>query len=111
MKGVLKIVAFGLGGLALALALSLGAIAIAGRSLGEPPRPLQVPSTDQAHLTSPGAIRTPKPSGGDDHGGQSPSASSDDHGQSPSASPSDDGGIDDSGGSGGSGTDDHGGDD
>jgi hypothetical protein len=98
MKGVLKIVAYGLGGLALALALSLGAIAIAGRSLGEPPPPLRVPTTDQGHLTTPGATRSPKPSVGDDHGGQSPSATpSDDHG--------------DSDGSSGSGTDDHGGDD
>jgi hypothetical protein len=94
-----KMVAYGLGGIALALAMSLGAFALAGSTLSQPPPTVRIV----------GATQTPRP-----HTATAdPTASPDDHGggttdptPTTSASPDDHGGGDDHGGP-GSGDDDH----
>jgi hypothetical protein len=95
MRHTAKVIAIGLGGLMLAVALSLGAFALAGRSVGEPATAVQI--------TTPGATHGSKP----DHHDQSetptptPTASPDDHGGGSSPEPGDD-----HGGGGGHGSDD-----
>jgi len=93
-----KMVAYGLGGIALALAMSLGAFALAGSTLSEPPPTVRIV----------GATQTPRPHAAT----ATPTASPDDHGggtneptPAASASPDDHGGGDNSGP--GSGDDDH----
>jgi len=94
-----KMVAYGLGGIALALAMSLGAFALAGSTLSQPPPAVRIVGTTQ----------TPRP-----HTATAdPTASPDDHGggttdptPTTSASPDDHGGGDDHSGP-GSGDDDH----
>ena len=84
MKHILTVVALGLGGLALAVALSLGAFALAGHPLGEPATAVRVPAAGHSNgpsgdSHSPSPTTTPFPSPSDDHGGGSPSPG-DDHG-------------------------------
>jgi hypothetical protein len=109
----LKTILMGLGGLALAIVLSLGAFALAGRSLSGPPTALLAPSASPAGGSRPSHAVSPEPSPSR-QGSSSPSAqasasaSSDDHSGSGSGSsddPHDDEGSDDPSG------DDHGGDD
>ena len=88
-----KMVAYGLAGIALALAMSLGAFALAGSTLSQPPPTVRIVGTTQ----------TPRP-----HATATPSASLDDHGggstqptPTASSSPDDHGGGDDNSGPGG----------
>ena len=94
-----KMVAYGLAGIALALAMSLGAFALAGSTLSQPPPTVRIVGTTQSprpHTTTP--IHTASP---DDHGSETPEPT-----QATSASPDDHGGGDDHSGS-GSGDGDH----
>ena len=94
-----KMVAYGLGGIALALAMSLGAFALAGNTLSQPPPTVRIV----------GATQTPQPHAAN----ATPTASPDDHGggtteptPTASASPDDHGGDDNSGPGGGDHDDD-----
>jgi hypothetical protein len=82
MRRVLTVIGLGVGGLALAISLSLGAFALAGRSLGQPATAVQIsesPTKDHAghdHASpSPGAKHhadgTPTSSPVEDHSGSS----------------------------------------
>ena len=80
MKHALRMIGYGIGGLAVAAALSLGAFALAGNDISEPVQAPGLPAATVApHDRKPPAdAESPKPS---DHG--SPNASptlSDDHG-------------------------------
>lgn len=92
MKRIITMVVLGIGGLVIAVALTLGALAVASNSLGDVVRPRLDQATDQP---------TPTPSS-DDHGSSSATPSVDDHG---GATPS----VGDHGGASPSGND-HGGD-
>ena len=87
-----KMVAYGLAGIALALAMSLGAFALAGSTLSQPPPTVRIV----------GATQTPR-----SHAATAtPTASPDDHGDgttepSATATPDDHGGGDDNSGPGG----------
>ncbi len=77
---VLKTVLYGLAGLALAVVLSLGAFAIAGRRLSHPAPTITISGPPPPSLSSPPSIlpsSSPRPHdddakdpGADDHGGQ-----------------------------------------
>jgi hypothetical protein len=102
----LRVIAMGVAGIVVAVILSLGAFAIAGGSIGEPARPVSVPSGHETtHGPSPTKAESPttSPEPSDDHGGGSPGAST--HSASATASPSDDSHVDDTG------SNDHDGDD
>ena len=93
-----RIVAYGLGGVVLALGMSLGAFALAGSTLSEPPPTVRIVGTTQ----TPRPTVTPSTA----------SASPDDHGDAsadptPTASPDDHGSDDDNSGPGSSGDDGH----
>ena len=84
----MTVVALGVGGLALAVALSLGAFALAGHSLGEPASGVLVPVTSPSrivsdthgsHTQTPSASPSPSPTTAPSGGGGSPSPG-DDHG-------------------------------
>ncbi len=121
MKRFLVFVGYGIGGIVIAMALSLGAFALAGRQLGEPatpvapalelststpsarPSPSWEPSFEPTHTASPkpGPTHTqppptqPSPTGG---GGYSPvPATSSPTGATPSSDPIDDGHPEDDG--------------
>lgn len=104
MRRGLLLVGFGLGGLALALGLTLAAFALTGDDLGTPGNAIVTPSAsghDRTETPSPRSEATPSArpsaSASDDHGGHG-AEPGDDHGGS---------GSDDSGsGSSGSGSDD-----
>lgn len=108
MKRIITMIVLGIAGLVAAVALTLGALAVAGNSLGDVVRPRLDQATHQPTQTPssehPGSS-TATPSV-DDHGGASPSG--DDHGGNSGSG----GGGDSSGhGSGGSGGSGSGGDD
>jgi hypothetical protein len=116
----LLLVGFGLGGVALAVGLTLAAFAFTGDDLGTPANPIvtgtgsrpRSTETPEAHRSSDdGPSATPTAS--DDHGGSSASEAGDDHGGGHAGSS--DGGSDGSSGSGssegGSSGSDDGGDD
>ncbi len=89
-----KMVAYGLAGIALALAMSLGAFALAGSTLSQPPptvRIVGVTQTPRSHAAT--ATPTASP---DDHGGGTTEPT-----PSATASPDDHGGGDDNSGPGG----------
>lgn len=93
MKRVIGSVVLGIGGLAAAVALTVGALALAGSDVGSVVQPTLTPSESGA--------RSPSPSERDDHPSSTPSPSVDDHGgASGSGSP----GSDDHTGSGSSGS-------
>ena len=79
MRHTAKVILIGLGGLVLAVALSLGAFALAGRSVGEPATAVQIATPSPPHGSKPdhhdqGATPTAhddgsSPEPGDDHGG------------------------------------------
>ena len=89
MKRVIAMVVLGIGGLAAAIALTVGALALAG-DVGSVVETNITPSTRSSHTT-------PSPSGDDDGRSETPSPSVDDHGGS-------DGSDDDSGSNSGSGS-------
>jgi hypothetical protein len=92
VKKVIGLVVLGIGGLAAAVALTVGALALAGDDVGSVVQPTVLPSDSS----------TPSPSKGEDHRSLTPSPSVDDHGGS---SGSDDPiGSDDHSGSGSSGS-------
>jgi len=94
-----KMVAYGLGGIALALTMSLGAFALAGSTLSQSPptvRIVGVTQTPRPHTAT--ATPTASP---DDHGGGTTEPT-----PTASASPDDHGGEDDNSGPGGGGDDD-----
>ena len=93
-----KMVAYGLGGIALALAMSLGAFALAGSTLSQPPPTVRIVGATQTPRQAP--TGTPTASPGDRGGGTT------DPTPTASASPDDHGGGDDHSGS-GSGDGDH----
>lgn len=75
-RKIVKAVALGLGGLAVALLLTVGAFAIAGQEISEPAGPpvFTTPGpgaseADTSHSPEPGRTESPSPS--DDHGGDS----------------------------------------
>lgn len=80
MKKVIGMVVLGIGGLAAAIALTVGALALAGDNVGSVVQPTLVPSESRS--------QSPSLSKGDDHLSPTPSASVDDHGGA-SASPDD----------------------
>ena len=97
MKRMLTIIALGLAGMALAVAVSVAAFALVGDSLSEPATGIQVPSAIASRSPSDDATRsktpgpstaTPTASPSDDHGGNSGSGGGgdddpdDDHGGS-----------------------------
>lgn len=94
MKKVIAMVVLGIGGMAAAIALTVGALALAG-DVGSVVETNITPSTQSSHTT-------PSPSRDDDGGSETPSPSVDDHGGA-------DGGDDGSGsGNSGSGSDNSG---
>ena len=120
MRRGLLLVGFGLGGLALALGLTLAAFAFTGDDLGTPANPIvQSPSTATheprgSETQKPERTETPSatPSASDDHGGSSGSGSDDHSGSGSSGSDSSGSGGDSSGsGSSDSGSDHSGSDD
>ena len=89
-----KMVAYGLAGIALALAMSLGAFALAGSTLSQPPptvRIVGVTQTPRSHSVTSTPTASP-----DDHGGGTTEPT-----PSATASPDDHGGGDDNSGPGG----------
>jgi hypothetical protein len=111
MKRILTMIGLGIGGLVIATAMTLGALALAGNDLGDVVHPRLDQATEQpTHTPSSDdhGSSTASPSV-DDHGGASPGASPsvDDHGGSGSGS----GGGDDSSGHGSGSGSDHSGDD
>jgi hypothetical protein len=94
MKRMLGVVALGAAGLVLAVALSMGAFALAGRAVGEPATAIQIstpaPSRNLSDKQgSTGSTRPSSPATAEDHsgsspgphaGGESPSEPGDDHG-------------------------------
>ena len=89
-----KMVAYGLAGIALALAMSLGAFALAGSTLSQPPptvRIVGVTQTPRSHSVTSTPTSSP-----DDHGGGTTDPT-----PSATASPDDHGGGDDNSGPGG----------
>jgi hypothetical protein len=122
MRRGLLLVGFGLGGLALALGLTLAAFAFTGDDLGTPANPIVQPSPGETReprasgTDKPERSETPSatPSASDDHGGTSGSGSDDHSGSGSSGSGSDSSGSGSSGsgsGSSGSGSDHSGSDD
>jgi hypothetical protein len=103
MNTTLKTILMGLGGLALAIMLSLGAFALAGRSLSEPPTALLAPSPSTAGGSHPRHTATPEPPPSSPESSSpsahpSAAASSDDHstnGNGSSYDPPGDGGRSD----------------
>ncbi len=92
MKRIVTMIVLGIGGLVIATAMTLGALALAGNDLGDVVHPRLGQGTQQP-------TSTPSP---DDHTSSSASPSVDDHGgTSPGASPS----VDDHGSGGSSGSD------
>jgi hypothetical protein len=92
-----RVIAMGVAGVVVAAILSLGAFAIAGGSIGEPARPVSVPSGHEAtHSPGPSKAASPttSPEPSDDHGGASPGTST--HASGATASPSDDSHVEDS---------------
>jgi hypothetical protein len=99
-----KTAMWALGGLALAIALSMTAYAVAGGRLSEPAGSVRVIPSAAEEGNSPGATETPRPepsdepsSGGgaqpsqsDDHGGSSTSSGSTSSGSEPGTDASDD---------------------
>lgn len=78
MKRLLTMIGLGMGGLALAISLSLGAFALAGRSLGEPAAVRISQVSIKEHVKPGKASVTSAP---DQHASGSPTASpADDHG-------------------------------
>jgi len=71
VKKVIGLVVLGIGGLAAAIALTVGALALAGSDVG---------SVVQPTLTSESGSQSPRASEGDDHPSSTPSPSVDDHG-------------------------------
>lgn len=71
-----RVIAMGIAGLVIAVTLSLSAFAITGGSIGEPVRPVSVPSGGDTKSGS-DLSRTPAPAPepSDDHGGASQQAS------------------------------------
>jgi hypothetical protein len=96
MKKVVGLVVLGIGGLAAAIALTVGALALAGDDVGKVVQPALTPST-------PGS-RAPGPSAGEDRSSSTPSPSVDDHGGATSGTGSDDLSGSGSSGSGSSGS-------
>lgn len=90
MKKVIGMVVLGIAGLAAAIALTVGALALAGDNVGSVVQPTLVPSESRSH--------SPSPSKGDDHASPTPSPSVDDHGGASGAD--DPSGSDDNSGSG-----------
>jgi hypothetical protein len=72
VKKVIGMVVLGIGGLAAAIALTVGALALAGDNVGTVVQPTLVPSETRSRSSS--------PSKGDDHPSPTPSPSVDDHG-------------------------------
>lgn len=93
MKKVIWLVVLGIGGLAAAISMTVGALALAGSDVGSVVQPTLIPSESGAG--------SPSPSEGNDHLSSTPSPSVDDHG---GASGSDSPGSDDHSGSGSSGS-------
>lgn len=94
MKKVIGLVVLGIGGLAAAVALTVGALALAGDDVGSVVQPTVLPSGSRSP--------TPSTSKAEDHRSPTPSPSVDDHG---GASGTDDpSGSDDNSGSGSSGS-------
>lgn len=109
MKSALKLVVLGVGGLALAVALSLGAFALAGHSLSEPGTAVQIPAAAGTKTPGPekshsadhtsGPTRTSAPTPTETETPEdSATPSSGDHGGGDGGEP---GGGDDGGGGGG----------
>ena len=97
MKRVIGLVVLGIGGLAAAIALTVGALALAGSDVGSVVQPTLVPSGSGSGAAN--------PSMGDDDPSSTPSPSVDDHGGAGSPSPDDHSGSGSSGsGSSGSGS-------
>ena len=76
MRHAAKVIAIGIGGLVLAVALSLGAFALAGRSVGEPATAVQLTTPSPTHGSKSdthvrGATPTASP---DEHGGATPAS-------------------------------------
>ena len=90
------LVVLGVGGLAAAIALTVGALALAGSDVGSVVQPALTPSI-------PGS-RSPGPSAGEDRPSSTPSPSVDDHGGASGGSGSDDHSGSGSSGSGSSGS-------
>jgi hypothetical protein len=108
VKKVIGMVVLGIGGLAVAVALTLGALALAGDEVGDVVQPALTPSRSSSDTASPSQgdrSETPSPSV-DDHGGSS-SGSDDPPGDDNSGSGSSNSGSGSgSSGSGSSGSDD-----
>ena len=82
MKKVIGLVVLGIGGLAVAIALTVGALALAGSDVGSVVQPTLLPSRSGSGAPSPSKV--------DDHASSTPSPSVDDHGgaSGPGDSPS-----------------------
>jgi hypothetical protein len=83
VKKVIGLVALGIVGLVAAIALTVGALALAGSDVGSVVQPTLIPSESRSGASSPSESddhpsSTPSPSV-DDHGGASGSPSPDDH--------------------------------
>jgi hypothetical protein len=96
MKKVVGLVVLGIGGLAAAIAITVGALALAGSDVGNVVQPTLTPSNHGS--------RAPGPSAGDDRSSSTPSPSVDDHGGATGGSGSDDHSGSGSSGSGSSGS-------
>lgn len=96
MKKVVGLIVLGIGGLAVAIALTVGALALAGSDVGSVVQPALTPSN--------AGSRAPGPSAGDDRSSSTPSPSVDDHGGASGAPGSDDHSGSGSSGSGSSGS-------
>lgn len=90
MRKIMTVVVLGVGGLALAVTLSLGAFALAGHSLGEPANVLVPVTTPSRSASSDHGTHThtPSPSPEAEPGGSSPTTAPSSGGASPS--PADD---------------------
>jgi hypothetical protein len=101
-RSLLRAIALGIGGLVVAMVLTLGAFAIAGQDISQPagvpmftaPSASPSPGHDGDDHRSPDPKASKSPSSGDDHGGgvqPSPGGGADDHGGGSGSGGSDDG--------------------